>query len=54
MMPTTGAGDLLHSPAFVAELQQAAQASGKTLEQAQKYARKCLHEIEGQHRFVVK
>ena len=46
MMPTDGAGDLLQSPAFIAELQQAAQASGKTLEQAQKYARKCLHEIE--------
>ena len=46
MMPATGAGDLLQSPAFVAELQQAAQASGKTLEQAEKYARKCLHEIE--------
>jgi glycerol-3-phosphate O-acyltransferase len=46
MMSTSGAGDLLQSPAFIAELQQAAQASGKTLEQAQKYARKCLHEIE--------
>ncbi len=46
MMPTTGAADLLQDPAFVAELQRAAQASGKTPEQAQKYARKCLHEIE--------
>ena len=46
MISTNGAGDLLQSPAFVTELQQAAQASGKTLEQAQKYAAKCLHEIE--------
>ncbi|MEE4145537.1 MAG: 1-acyl-sn-glycerol-3-phosphate acyltransferase [Halieaceae bacterium] len=46
MMPTNGAGGLLQDPAFVAELEQAAQASGKTLEQAQQYAGKCLHEIE--------
>lgn len=36
----------LRDPAFLAELQQAASASGKTLEQAQAYARKCLAEIE--------
>ncbi len=46
MIPATGASALLDDPAFQGELQQAAQASGKTLEQAQKYARKCLHEIE--------
>jgi glycerol-3-phosphate O-acyltransferase len=36
----------LREPAFLAELQLAASASGKTLEQAQAYARKCLTEIE--------
>lgn len=36
----------LREPAFLAELQVAASASGKTLEQAQAYARKCLTEIE--------
>ena len=34
MMPTTGAGAVLDDPAFLGELQQAAQAGGKTLEQA--------------------
>lgn len=46
MIPATGASAVLDDPAFQGELQQAAQASGKTLEQAQTYARKCLHEIE--------
>ena len=46
MIPTTGASAVLDDPAFLGELQRAAQASGKTLEQAQTYARKCLHEIE--------
>lgn len=41
-----GAGKLLHDPAFLAELQRAAQVDGKSPEQAQQYARKCLHEIE--------
>ncbi len=37
---------ILRETAFLAELQEAADASGKTLEQAQVYARKCLKEIE--------
>ena len=37
---------MLQDPAFIAELQQAAAESNKTAEQAQKYARKCLQEIE--------
>jgi len=45
-MPTTGASVVLADPAFVEELQQAAIESNKTLERAQKYARKCLKEIE--------
>ena len=45
-MPVDGAGGLLEDATFLAELQQAAQGSGKTLDQAQAYARKCLHEIE--------
>jgi glycerol-3-phosphate O-acyltransferase len=36
----------LREPAFLAELQLVASTSGKTLEQAQAYARKCLTEIE--------
>jgi glycerol-3-phosphate O-acyltransferase len=36
----------LREPAFLAELQLAANTSGKTMEQAQAYARKCLAEIE--------
>ncbi|HEY6132263.1 MAG TPA: 1-acyl-sn-glycerol-3-phosphate acyltransferase [Halioglobus sp.] len=45
---TTGANAkvILRDPAFLAELQLAATATGKTLEQAQVYARKCLTEIE--------
>ena len=46
MMPTTGAGAMFQDSAFLSELEQAAGASGKTPEQALKYARKCLHEIE--------
>jgi len=46
MMPAAGASVLLRDPAFVEELQQAAHESNKTPEQAQKYARKCLKEIE--------
>jgi glycerol-3-phosphate O-acyltransferase len=37
---------MLHDTAFLTELQQAADASGKTLEQARSYAGKCLKEIE--------
>ena len=43
---TNGAGKMFNDPRFVEELRSAASASGKTLEQAQKYARKCLREIE--------
>jgi glycerol-3-phosphate O-acyltransferase len=46
MIPNSGAGTILRDPDFVEQLQEAARASGKTLEQAQKYAGKCLHEIE--------
>ena len=46
MMPVSGAGKMLQDAAFLNELTQATQASGKTPEQAFKYARKCLHEIE--------
>lgn len=50
MILTSKANDnanvILREPAFLAELQLAASASGKTLEQSQKYARKCLTEIE--------
>ena len=46
MIPTTGAAYLLHDPAFISELEQAARSTGKTPEQALAYARKCLHEIE--------
>ena len=46
MMTGPGASVLLQDPAFQAELEQAALASGKNPEQAQKYARKCLKEIE--------
>jgi glycerol-3-phosphate O-acyltransferase len=41
-----GASVIFSDPGFVAELQAAASATGKTPEQAQKYARKCLKEIE--------
>lgn len=40
------AGSILQAPGFTAELHAAATASGKSLDQAQKYARKCLREIE--------
>ncbi len=46
MTASSAASYLLQEPAFLEQLQQAAQAGGKTLEQAQAYARKCLHEIE--------
>ena len=46
MTKSTGASVLLQDPAFTADLQQAASESGKTPEQALKYARKCLREIE--------
>jgi glycerol-3-phosphate O-acyltransferase len=46
VIPASGASHMLQDPAFLAGLQQAALASGKTLDQAQAYARKCLHEIE--------
>jgi glycerol-3-phosphate O-acyltransferase len=40
------AGSILQAPGFTAELHAAATASGKSLDQAQKYAHKCLREIE--------
>ena len=46
MIPATGAHEILRDPAFLAELDQAARGSGKTAEQARRYAGKCLHEIE--------
>ncbi|MBP6724140.1 MAG: 1-acyl-sn-glycerol-3-phosphate acyltransferase [Halioglobus sp.] len=46
MILPSAASYLLQDPAFLEELREAAQASGKTLEQAQAYAGKCLHEIE--------
>jgi glycerol-3-phosphate O-acyltransferase len=46
MILPSAASYLLQDPAFLVELREAAQASGKTLEQAQAYAGKCLHEIE--------
>ncbi len=46
MMTGNGAGEMFQDPAFLEELRKAAQASGKTPEKAQEYARKCLHEIE--------
>ena len=46
MIAAAGANSFLEEESFVVELAQAAQASGKNLEQAQKYARKCLVEIE--------
>jgi glycerol-3-phosphate O-acyltransferase len=46
MMPSAGASTLLRDPAFLAALQQAALATDKTLPEAQKYAAKCLHELE--------
>ena len=46
MTINSGAGVILGDPDFTAELQAAATESGKTLKQAQSYARKCLNEIE--------
>ena len=43
---SAGASTFLQDPAFIGELEQAARESDKTLEQAQKYAGKCLREIE--------
>lgn len=43
---SSGASSFLREPSFREELQLAASASGKTLEQAQSYAGKCLREIE--------
>ena len=37
---------MFDDPAFKAELDSAASASGRTIEKAEKYARKCLREIE--------
>lgn len=42
----TSAGVILTGPAFVRELEAAAEQAGKTPEQAQRYAKKCLREIE--------
>ncbi len=42
----TDAYSLLEDATFVEELARIADTEGKTPEQAQKYARKCLHEIE--------
>jgi len=46
MTMNSDASVILHDPAFLAELQLAANAIGKTQEKAEIYARKCLHEIE--------
>lgn len=46
MTITAGASTMFEDPAFQAELMQAAATAGKTAEQAQAYARKCLVEIE--------
>jgi glycerol-3-phosphate O-acyltransferase len=46
MPMNSDASVILHDPAFLAELQLAANAIGKTPEKAEIYARKCLHEIE--------
>ena len=45
MTNNSDASVILRDPAFLAELQLAANASGKTLEKAQIYAGKCLNEI---------
>ena len=42
----SGAAVMFDDPAFKAELDSAASASGRTIEKAEKYARKCLREIE--------
>jgi glycerol-3-phosphate O-acyltransferase len=46
MTVNSGAGVILSDPEFTTDLQTAATESGKTLKQAQSYARKCLNEIE--------
>lgn len=46
MTINSDASVILRDPAFLTELQLAANASGKTLEKAEVYARKCLNEIE--------
>jgi glycerol-3-phosphate O-acyltransferase len=46
MNQDSGAGHILQDPAFLTALQDAAVATERSLEQAQKYAGKCLHEIE--------
>lgn len=46
MMPATGASNILQDPTFLEELAEAALASNRSLDQAQQYAQKCLHEIE--------
>jgi glycerol-3-phosphate O-acyltransferase len=46
MTMNSDASVVLRDPAFLAELQLAANASGKTREKAEIYARKCLNEIE--------
>ena len=46
MNGAAGASQILRDPGFVNELELAARASGRSMEQASQYARKCLHEIE--------
>lgn len=46
MILNSHASIIFQDPAFLAELQLAAKATGKTAEKAEIYARKCLHEIE--------
>ena len=46
MTINSDASVILRDPAFLAELQLAANSSGKTREKAEIYARKCLNEIE--------
>ncbi len=46
MTINSGASVIFCDPAFMTELQVAASATGKTLEKAEAYARKCLTEIE--------
>ncbi len=45
-LPIASAASILQTPGFTTELHAAATATGKSPEQAQKYARKCLREIE--------
>ena len=46
MTLSSDASVIFRDPAFMAELQQAASAAGKTMEKAERYAHKCLTEIE--------